>query len=106
MTSASYKLDLRVQQVPTFVQPEINTPESQIRGDAADPNSATAISRQLSRLQGQAIADSKYDPAVPPAIESYADYAQPMGLGIVAAALLIGLHMYIRPKCWPSMLFK
>jgi hypothetical protein len=106
MASASYKLDLRVQQVPTFVQPQLNTPESQIREEASDPSSATAIALELTRLQGQAIADSKYDPAIPPPVEAYVDYARPMGLGIIAAALLIGLHMYIRPKCWPSMLFK
>ncbi len=58
----------------------------------------------MTKLQGQAIADSKYDPVIPPPIEGFS--SQNMGLGLVAAALLVGLHMYLRPKCWPTFLYK
>ena len=107
MSSASYKLDLRVQQAPTLVQPDVNTPESQMIGENADPNSTTNIGKRMKVLQAQAIADSIYDPAIPPPTESFADYSrQNMLLSLVAGALMVGLHMYLRPNCWPKLLFK
>lgn len=90
-----------------MVQPESNTPESQMPTEINDPNSTVNLSKVMLKMQAQAIADSKYDPAIPPPVENFANYGRQIsGLSIVAAALLVGLHMYLRPKCWPKLLFK
>lgn len=90
-----------------MVRPEVNTPDSQMPGENADPNSPTNIAKRMMVLQGQAIADSIYDPAVPKPTENFSDYPQRItGLGLVAAALMVGLHMYLCPNRWPKLLFK
>jgi hypothetical protein len=106
MSSEPYKLDLRVQQAPKRVQPDYTSPESQSKSETLDPNSPTNLDMRMKVLQAQAIADSIYDLAVPPPTENFANYRQIPALSIVAAALMIGLHMYLRPNCWPKLLFK
>lgn len=107
MSSASYKLDLRVQQAPKLVQPDYTTPESQSKSDSLDPNSSVNIDMRMKVLQAQAVADSIYDPAIPPSTENFCNYGRNItGLGLVAAALIVGLHIYICPNRWPKLLFK
>ncbi len=106
MSSASYKIDLRVQQAPKLVQPDYTTPESQMKSETTDPNSPTNIGTRMQVLQAQAIADSIYDPAIPQPTENFENYPRISALSIVAAALMIGLHMYLCPNRWPKLLFK
>jgi hypothetical protein len=56
-----------VSSVPRQVQPELNSPEMQMRGEVEDPNSIAAISRRAQVQQAQTITDSEFDPPVPPA---------------------------------------
>ncbi len=52
--------------VPREVQPELNSPEMQMRGEIDDPNSIAAISRRAQVQQAQSITDSEFDPPLPP----------------------------------------
>lgn len=53
-------------QVPTMVQPDLSDPVMQMKGQKDDPNSVTSLNVRAQVLQAQAVADSKYDPPVPP----------------------------------------
>jgi hypothetical protein len=107
MASEPYRPNLRVQKAPTFVQPEYNTPESQMPSEKGNPNSSTNLMTRLSILQSQAIADSIYDPAIPPPKEGFVNYGrQNLLLSLVAGALMVGLHIYLKPNCWPKLLYK
>lgn len=52
--------------VPREVQPELNSPEMQMRGEINDPNSIAAISRRAQVQQAQSVTDSEFDPPLPP----------------------------------------
>lgn len=52
--------------VPREIQPELNSPEMQMRGEVNDPNSIAAISRRSQVQQAQSLTDSEFDPPVPP----------------------------------------
>ena len=107
MSSEPYKLDLRVQQAQKLVQPDYTTPESQMKSEITDPNSPVNLDMRMKVMQAQAIADSIYDPAIPPATENFENYSrQNILLSVVAGALMVGLHMYLRPNHWPKLLFK
>lgn len=53
-------------QVPIMVQPDLSDPVMQMKGQKEDPNSVASLNVRAQVLQAQAIADSKYDPPVPP----------------------------------------
>ncbi len=89
------------------MQPDYTTPESQMKNETTDPNSAVNIDMRMKVMQAQAIADSIYDPAVPPPTENFENYSrQNILLSLVAGALMVWLHIYLRPNCWPKLLFK
>jgi len=56
-----------VSSVPRQVQPDLNSPEMQMRGEIEDPNSIAALTRRAQVQQAQTITDSEFDPPVPPA---------------------------------------
>ncbi len=64
-----------VSSVPRQMQPELNSPELQMRGQLEDPNSIAAITRRSQVQQAQAVTDSEFDPPVPPArkVSGFAD---------------------------------
>ena len=92
---------LGLQNIPKEVQPSITSPESQMQAAAADPNSLSAISIRTQVIAAQAVADSEYDPPVPPPrrnISGFQNYAQHRILIIILATLLIViLAIYIHP---------
>ncbi len=92
-----YIVDLAVQNVKMVVQPEVNTPESQMIGSLNDPNSLGSVQRDLMRLTGQAMADRRYDPAVP-AAEGFVVSQQPLALSLIAASLMVGLALAVRSR--------
>ncbi len=55
-----------VSSVPRQIQPELNSPEAQMRGELSDPNSIAAISRRAQIQQAQSVTDSEFDPPIPP----------------------------------------
>jgi hypothetical protein len=53
-------------QVPTAVQPDLSDPAMQMKGQKEDPNSVASLNTKAQVLQAQSVADSRYDPKVPP----------------------------------------
>lgn len=84
---------LGIQNIPKEVQPAFTSPESQMAGAKADPNSLAAISERTQVIAAQAVADSEYDPAVPPPrrnISGFTDYGRRISfLLVLLGALLI-----------------
>jgi hypothetical protein len=68
MSTPASSLDRPPQQneVPTSIQPELNDPAMQMAGQKEDPNSIASLSAKSQIQQGQAVADSRYDPKVEP----------------------------------------
>ncbi len=68
MSTPAPSLDRPAQQneVPTMVQPELNDPAMQMSGQKEDPNSIASLATKSQVQQGQAVADSRYDPKVEP----------------------------------------
>lgn len=54
--------------VPTEVQPSATSPDSQMASVNNDPNSISNLMKQTEIMNGQATANSLYDPPVPPPI--------------------------------------
>jgi hypothetical protein len=90
--------------IPSYVQPSLTSPEMQMIGATADPNSIGAVAEAAQVLQAQAVADSQFDPAVParPKLASgFANPQPPVTLILIVIALLIGLYFYVsRPSAW------
>ncbi len=53
-------------EVTTMIQPQLNDPAMQMTGQKEDPNSIAALATKSQVQNGQAIADSRYDPKVEP----------------------------------------
>ena len=68
MSTPAPSLDRPAQQneVPTMIQPELNDPAMQMAGQKEDPNSIASLATKSQVQQGQAVADSRYDPKVEP----------------------------------------
>lgn len=92
---------LGLQNIPKDVQPSLTSPESQMQAAAADPNSLAAITMRTQVIAAQAVADSEYDPPVPPPrrnISGFQNYGQHWILvSILATLLIVMLALYIRP---------
>lgn len=87
---------LGLQNIPKEVQPSLTSPESQLQAAAADPDSIAAISMRTQVLAAQAIADSEYDPPVPPPrrnISGFQNYGEQILL--LAILLILGLLLLI-----------
>jgi LPXTG-motif cell wall-anchored protein len=91
-----YIVDLAVQNVAMTVQPEVNSPESQMRGSLNDPNSLGSVQKDVMKLAGQAMADRRYDTAVP-TNEGFRDQGNLL-LSLVAASLMVGLALTLRRR--------
>lgn len=99
MSVSPYTVDLAVNNIQMVVQPEVNTAESQMLGAANDPNSVASLQRAMTKMQGQALADRRYDPAVPPPkAEGFCSSSQQtnLTLSLVAATLMVGLATVVR----------
>lgn len=94
-----YIVNLAVKDVKMVIQPEVNTPESQMRGSSNDPNSIATLQKDLARLNGQAMADRRYDPAVP-SPDGFSNYREKdsLILGLIAAALMVALALKVRRR--------
>lgn len=93
-----YIVDLAVQNVAMTVQPEVNTPESQMIGSLNDPNSLGSVQKDIMKLAGQAMADRRYDTAVPNA-EGFCGQAQNnLILSLLATSLMVGLALALRRR--------
>lgn len=92
---------LGIQNIPKEVQPSLTSPESQMAAAKADPNSLAAISERTQVIAAQAVADSEYDPAVPPPrrnISGFTDYGQQISfLLFLLATLLIVILAMVTP---------
>ncbi len=53
-------------EVPTMIEPQLNDPAMQMAGQNEDPNSIASLASKSQVQQGQAVADSRYDPKVEP----------------------------------------
>ncbi len=91
-----YIVDLAVQNVAMTVQPEVNTPESQMIGSLNDPNSLGSVQKDVMKLAGQAMADRRYDTAVP-RTEGFCDQRN-LFLSMIAASLMVGLALTLRRR--------
>ena len=97
-----YIVNLAVKDVKMIVQPEVNTPESQMRGSSNDPNSMGTLQKELTQLNGQAMADRRYDPAVP-SPDGFCNYKRQrqhhnLTLSLVAASLMVALALAMRRR--------
>lgn len=92
---------LGLQNIPKEVQPSITSPESQMQAAAADPNSLAAISMRTQVIAAQAVADSEYDPPVPPPrrnVSGFQNYGRHRILvAILTTLLIVILAVYMHP---------
>ena len=98
---------LGLQNIPKEVQPSITSPESQLQAAAADSNSLAAISMRTQVIAAQAIADSEYDPPVPPPrrnVSGFQNYrSQIFLISILATLLIVMLAVLMHPTIrWGS----
>jgi hypothetical protein len=99
--TSPYTVDLAVKNVQMVVQPEVNTPDSQIPGSFSDPNSAASLQRAMTSMLGQAQADRRYDVAVPQPkkLDGFCDHNNTnLTLSLVAATLMVGLALIMRKR--------
>lgn len=85
---------LGLQNIPKEVQPSLTSPESQLQAAAADPDSIAAISMRTQVLAAQAIADSEYDPPVPPPRRNVSGF-QNYGEQLLLLAILLILALLL-----------
>ena len=99
--------------VPTEVQPSATSPDSQMASVNNDPNSIGNLMKRTEIMNGQATANSLYDPPVPPPI-SDGFSVNPIkniltriliGVGILLIIGIIWKGTY-RPRCAFSLPFK
>ena len=89
---------LGVQNIPKEVQPSFTSPESQMVAAKADPNSLAAISERTQVIAAQAVADSEYDPAVPPPrrnISGFTDYGRRISFLLLLLVTLLIIILVI-----------
>lgn len=86
MSTPAPSMDRPPQQneVPTMVQPELNDPAMQMSGQKEDPNSIASLATKSQVQQGQAVADSRYDPKVEPSGSGLQGTASPNASGLQA----------------------
>ncbi len=99
MASPMPQINMAESTIPAYVQPSLTSPEMQVIGANADPNSIGATTQAAQVLQAQAVADSMYDPAVPPRPKSASGFANPLPptyLILIVVALLVGAYFYVR----------
>ncbi len=53
-------------EVPTMIQPSANSIEAQMPGASSDSGNISSLQKQADIINGQGLADSLYDPPVPP----------------------------------------
>jgi hypothetical protein len=85
--------------IPAFVQPSLTSPEMQMPGATADPNSIGAVAQAAQVLQAQAVADSQYDPAVPARPKSASGFTNPQPsilLILIVIVVALALYFYVR----------
>jgi hypothetical protein len=83
---------LGIKNIPKEVQPSLTSPESQMAAVKADPNSLAAISERTQVIAAQAVADSEYDPSVPPPrrnISGFTDYGRRISFLLLLLATLL-----------------
>ncbi len=104
MASPIPQINMAQSNIPSYVQPSLTSPEMQMTGATADPNSIGAVAQAAQVLQAQAVADSQFDPAVPARPKSASGFANPQppaSLILIIIALLIGIYFYVsRPSVW------
>ena len=99
MASPLPQLNMAQSTIPEYVQPSLTSPEMQVIGANADPNSIGATAQAAQVLQAQAVADSMYDPAIPSRpkpVSGFANPHPPTYLILIVIALLVGLYFYMR----------
>ncbi len=99
MASPLPQLNMAQSTIPAYVQPSLTSPEMQVIGANADPSSIGATAQAAQVLQAQAIADSMYDPAVPPRPKPTSGFANPQPptyIILIVIALLVGIYFYMR----------
>ena len=99
MASPLPTLNMAQTTIPAYVQPSQTSPEMQVIGANADPNSIGAVSQAAQILQAQAVADSMYDPAIPSRPKSASGFANPevpTYFILIVIALMVGLYFYVR----------
>ena len=99
MASPVPQINMAQTNIPAYVQPSLTSPEMQVVGANSDPNSIGAVAEAAQVLQAQAVADSKYDPAVPSRPKSTSGFANPQlptYLILIVLVLIVGLYFYIK----------
>ncbi len=91
-----------VSSVPRQLQPELNSPEMQMRGQLDDPNSVAALSRRAQVQQAQAVTDGEFDPPVPPArkVSGFQDMYHPDYTDMTRWVCFICAILLLLLICW------
>jgi len=113
-TAQSMLPQTKEKDIPTQVQPSATSPDSQMASVTNDPNSIGNLMKQTEVMNGQATANSLYDPPVPPPQNSgFVDLKNPIENIITIILICVGMLLIIgiiwnmdRPKCAFSLPFK
>jgi hypothetical protein len=85
----------QLKEVPNMVQPAANSIEAQMPGVTSDPGNISSLQKQADIINGQGLADSLYDPPVPPPEKTIKSGFTDMRAGIANDNLITRICCFI-----------
>jgi hypothetical protein len=100
-TAQTMPAPVKEKDVPREVQPSATSPDSQMVSSQNDPNSISNLMKQTEVMNGQATANSLYDPPVPPpSTDGFVNFIQSGLLSrLLIVLLLLGVGVLIFYMC-------